>query len=328
MNFKNLFYLLLCVTNVSSLKISATHRNRIKSNLYSVKYECSDWDGKCIDTLIFKGGGTKAIVYAGAIRKFEEKDMMKKIKFLAGTSSGAQTAALICCGYSSHELENVLRGVPWKRILNSGVFNTKGVCNLITKYGFFDSKNLQSYIEYLLYKKTGKRNITFKELYKISKIHLKIGVCSLTERRFKYIDHKTYPDMPVSIGLTASSSIPFVFSCTRWKNEFFVDGGLIGNLPVTAFPENNCLAFNLFNIKDKRNLNKNPKNIIDYGKIIFDILYKYAQEMFSPKNKNIDNVEFIEIFTNKVSLLDTNISNETIAELTDYGYNAVETFLS
>ena len=54
MNFKNLFYLLLCVTNVSSLKISATHRNRIKSNLYSVKYECSDWDGKCIDTLIFK----------------------------------------------------------------------------------------------------------------------------------------------------------------------------------------------------------------------------------------------------------------------------------
>ena len=51
--------------------------------------------------------------------------------------------------------------------------------------------------------------------------------------------------MPVSLGLTASSSIPLIFSVTKWENEYFVDGGLIGNLPITAFPNNNCLAFNL-----------------------------------------------------------------------------------
>jgi NTE family protein len=300
---------------------------RIQTNLNSVKYEYTNWDGKCINTLIFKGGGTKAIVYVGALRKLEEVNMLKKIKFLAGTSSGAQTAALISCGYTSNQIENIFKYIPWKKIFKYGFLNKNGICNLFLKFGFFDSKNLENYIEELLYLKTGKKKISFKELYQKSKIHLKIGVCSLTDREFKYIDHLSYPDMPVSTGLSASSSIPFLFSCVKWKNEVFVDGGLIGNLPITAFPDNKCLAFNLFNIKDKTNVKKNPTNIFTYSKIIFDILYKYAQKMFSRKNAQIQNIEFIDIFTNNLNLLDTNINNSTINKLTGYGYNAVEKFL-
>ena len=80
-------------------------------------------------------------------------------------------------------------------------------------------------------------------------------------------------------------------------------------------------------MSDKQMLNENPKNILDFGKVIFKILYLYAQEMIRLKNKNLDNIEFIEIFTNKVNLLDVNIKNETIVNLINYGYDAVETFL-
>jgi len=253
--------------------------------------------------------------------------MLDKIKYLAGSSSGAQTAALICCGYSSKELENALRCAPWDKILDGGFLNIKGLLNLITKYGFYNTKNLQEYIESLIYAKTGKNEITFKELYEMSNIHLKVGVCSLTDKKFKYIDYQSYPDMPISVGLTASSSIPFIFTTTKWNNELFIDGGLIGNLPITAFPDNKCLAFNLLDITDIERLNINPKNIIDFGRVIFTILYQYAQEIFRLKHKNLDNIEFIEILTNKINLLDVNIKNETILELISYGYNAVETFL-
>ena len=185
--------------------------------------------------------------------------MLQEVKYLAGSSSGAQTAALICCGFSSKELENALRFAPWKKILNSGLFKSKGIFNFISKYGFYDSKNLQDYLESLIYIKTGRKEITFKELYDMSNIHLKVGVCSLTDKKFKYIDHQSYPNMPISVGLTASSSIPFVFTTTKWKDELFVDGGLIGNLPITAFPDNNCLAFNLLDMSDKKILNKNQE---------------------------------------------------------------------
>ena len=326
MNFKNLFFFMIFISNTISISVNSNFKKcRFVSN--SVKIECSNWDGKCIDTLIFKGGGSRAIVYAGAIKKLEQENMLHEVKYLAGSSSGAQTAALICCGYSSNELENALRCAPWESILDSGFFNIQGIFNLISKYGFYDSKNLQDYIESLIYIKTGKKEITFKELYDISNIHLKVGVCSLTDKKFKYIDYQSYPNMPISVGLTASSSIPFIFTTTKWEEELFVDGGLIGNLPITAFPENNCLAFNLLDMSDKQILNENPKNILDFGKVIFKILYLYAQEMIRLKNKNLDNIEFIEIFTNKVNLLDVNIKNETIVKLINYGYNAVETFL-
>ena len=321
MNFNLIFFILISIKNILSFKHS------LINNYNFIKFECSKWDGKCIDTLIFKGGGSRAIAYAGAIKKFEEEDMIKKFKYLAGTSSGAQTAALLCCGYTSRELENALRYAPWDRILDVGFLNIDGIINLITKYGYFDSNNLREYIEFLIFNKTGIKDITFLELFEYSNIHLKIGVCSLTDKKFKYIDHLSYPDMPISVGLAASSSIPFIFSSTEWKNELFVDGGLIGNLPVTAFPENKCLAFNLLDITDKNNIDDNPKNVLDFGRIVIKILYQYAQEMFRIKNKNLKNIEYIEIYTNKISLLDLKIKDESIKKLINFGYNAVETFL-
>ena len=49
--------------------------------------------------------------------------------------------------------------------------------------------------------------------------------------------------------------------------------------------------------------------------------------MFGIKNKNLKNIEYIEIYTNKISLLDLKIKDESIKKLICYGYNAVETFL-
>lgn len=326
MNLKNINLLFLFFTNVNAF-IRIPNRIRDINMKYSFSCDCSEWNGKCIDALIFKGGGSRAIVYSGAVKKLEENCMIYKVKNLAGTSSGAQTAGLLCCGYNSKELEQCLKYAPWDKILDRGFLNLKSIYSLIFNYGLYDSSNLQNYIEELIENKTGIANITFKQLYELSNIHLKVGVCSLTDKKFKYIDYIDYPDMPVSLGLTASSSIPIIFSTTKWKNEYFVDGGLIGNLPITAFPDNNCLAFNLINSKDINKIEENPKNILDFIKILFFILFNYAQQTFSPKNTDLKNIEYIEIFTKNVKLLDTNIKNKTIDDLVNFGYMAVENFL-
>ena len=133
--------------------------------------------------------------------------------------------------------------------------------------------------------------------------------------------------MPVSKGLLASSSIPLLFTSTKWNDECFTDGGIVGNLPTTSFPEKKCLAFSLFSDNEFKHRKENPKNIVSFIKIALNILVENAREIYSPKNRYIKNIDFIEIFTGNVGILDTNMDEKTISQLSDYGYLAVETFL-
>ena len=154
---------------------------------------------------------------------------------------------------------------------------------------------------------------------------MKVGVCSLTNQEFKYIDYINYPDMPISKGLVASSSIPFIFTCTKWKEELFVDGGLIGNLPVTAFPNSNCLAFTL--LSENEFCSKgNPRNIFGFIKTVLNILFRNIQSFYSQKNECIKNISYIQINTDKVGVLQTNLDDETIKMLVNHGYKAVNNF--
>lgn len=298
-------------------------------NVNKFGFTCSEWSGNQFNTLLFEGGGVRAVVYSGAIQRLEEDNMVKNIEYLAGTSSGAQTAALLCCGYNSKEMKDALKNAPWDQILNGKLFSFKGIKSLIKKFGYCDSIYLKNYLDDLIYYKTGIKNITFLELYKYSNIHLKIGVCSLKDKDFKYIDHLTYPDMPVSIGLTASSSIPFIFSSVEWEGDLFIDGGLVGNLPITAFPEQKSLAFNLINNNDFLNKDKKkPKNIFIFIKNILLILLRNSQKFYSSENNCIKNVDYIQIFTGNVTVLERNLGEDTINVLIDHGYKAVEHFLN
>lgn len=320
-------FLLINFSFCFSLSPMRLFDRRKEINVNNFGFTCSDWSGNQFNTLLFEGGGVRAVVYSGAIQRLEEENMIDNIEYLAGTSSGAQTAALLCCGYNSLELKEVLKNAPWEKILNGKLFSFRGIKSILTKFGYCDSIYLKEYLDELLYCKTGIKNITFSELYDYSDIHLKIGVCSLKEKDFKYIDHITYPDMPVSIGLTASSSIPFIFSSVKWGEDLFIDGGLVGNLPITAFPEQKSLAFNLLNDNDFLSADKkNPKNIFVFIKNILLILLRNSQKFYSSDNNCIKNVDYIQIFTGNVTVLERNLSEDNINVLINHGYNAVDHF--
>ena len=322
------FFLLINLSFCFSLSPIRLFDKKKDMNINKFGFTCSDWSGNQFNTLLFEGGGVRAVVYSGAIQRLEEENMIENIQYLAGTSSGAQTAALLCCGYNSKEMKEVLENAPWDKILNGKLLSFKGIKSIIKKFGYCDSIYLKNYLDNLLYRKTGIKNITFLELYNYSSIHLKIGVCSLKDKDFKYIDHITYPDMPVSIGLTASSSIPFIFTSVKWEEDLFIDGGLVGNLPITAFPEQNSLAFNLIN-NDFLNIDKKkPKNIFIFIKNILLILLRNSQKFYSSDNNCIKNVDYIQIFTGNVTVLERNFCGDTIDILINQGYNAVDHFLN
>src|SRR5687768_15058556 len=67
---------------------------------------------------VFKGGGAKGVVYAGALCAAEERGI--RFRAVAGSSAGAITAALVAAGVSGAELEqttsDALRAVRWRTL--------------------------------------------------------------------------------------------------------------------------------------------------------------------------------------------------------------------
>jgi len=224
--------------------------------------------GEEIDALVFEGGGTKGSAYPGVVLALEEAGVMKNCKKFAGSSAGAQTAALVAVGYSGKELEEIAAEAPWDRLLDGG-------CCLLKEFHFGWARHkgtfLERYLDKLIARKMAEldgakellpargdggaarlaarrrrrwRGLTLGELRDYRGVDLAMGATEVSQSRWKLLGADEYPDMPVSVAARASSSIPFVFRPRRWKSkndqgkeveELFVDGGMTGNMPIASF---------------------------------------------------------------------------------------------
>eukprot|EP00929_Paragymnodinium_shiwhaense_P048496 TRINITY_DN24515_c0_g1_i2.p1 TRINITY_DN24515_c0_g1~~TRINITY_DN24515_c0_g1_i2.p1 ORF type:complete len:685 (-),score=128.14 TRINITY_DN24515_c0_g1_i2:739-2793(-) len=213
------------------------------------------WDGRPVDALIFEGGGTKGMVYGGVTKRLDEAGLLGGVRCFAGTSAGAQTAALCAIGYSGGELVSVMQSAPWASLLDGS--HACGCCGcfpnmrrLWREFGLYKGDVLQAYLEKLVEKKCGRRDFTLQDLYVERGVILRVGACNITRRRFEMLDFTTHPNMPIAVAGRASSSIPVVFVPVMYRTRagldmMYVDGGLEGNMPTKAFPGKRALAFNL-----------------------------------------------------------------------------------
>ena len=224
--------------------------------------------GEQLGALIFEGGGTKGSAYPGVVLALETAGVIGSCKKFAGTSAGAQTAALVAVGYSGKELEDITAEAPWDKLLDGG-------CCLLKEFHFgwarHKGKFLERYLDKLIARKMAQldeakellpargddgaarlaarrrkrwRGLTLSELRDYRGVDLAMGATEVSQSRWKLLGADEYPDMPVSVAARASSSIPFVFRPRRWKSkndqgkeveELFVDGGMTGNMPIASF---------------------------------------------------------------------------------------------
>ena len=60
------------------------------------------------ENFVFKGGGPKAIAYVGVQQYLEEKNLLRELKRVAGTSAGAINALLVALGYNAQATKDIL----------------------------------------------------------------------------------------------------------------------------------------------------------------------------------------------------------------------------
>lgn len=78
---------------------------------------------------------------------------------------------------------------------------------------------------------------TFSDLANAGFPPLKIVAANISEQELMVFSAETTPEAAVSDAICASIAIPFVFKPRRIRNSWFMDGGLVSNLPAWTFDD-------------------------------------------------------------------------------------------
>lgn len=198
-----------------------------------------------VTNLVFEGAGMRGLAYAGVIQELEERDLLKDIKKVGGTSAGAITAMMLSLGYSSEEINRVLSNTEFEAF-NDGAIS--GVSRMKKNFGWFLGDKFNEWVRRLIEEKTGDPDITFGMLSD-GFIPLYVTTTCLNKQKLLVLSAETYPNMKVCDAVRASMSIPLYFKAVFidsvgnvYQNyqdakdlDILVDGGIIGNYPIYLF---------------------------------------------------------------------------------------------
>lgn len=156
--------------------------------------------------LALSGGGAKGFAHIGVFKLLEECGLMPDV--IVGTSVGALMGALFADGYSADEIKELFSGREFSEFAQLQ----------LPKSGLFDSKRFRHFLRRHL------RAKTFEEL----KTPLIVMATDLDNG-----ESHEFRSGPIVEAVTASCSIPIIFSPVVINGVHYVDGGLFHNFPVS-----------------------------------------------------------------------------------------------
>lgn len=156
--------------------------------------------------LALSGGGAKGFAHIGVFKWLEECGLVPDV--VAGTSVGALMGTLYADGYSADEIKELFTGREFSEFAQLQ----------LPKSGLFDSKRFRYFLKRHL------RAKTFEEL----KIPLVVVATDLDNG-----ESHEFRNGPIVDAVTASCSIPIIFSPVVINGVHYVDGGLFHNFPVS-----------------------------------------------------------------------------------------------
>ena len=118
---------------------------------------------KEIRNLVFEGAGMRGIAYCGVLEELENRQLLKGVEKVGGTSAGALMALTVALGYSSSEIRELIGSTNFKRLNDGRYFLFGGIHRMQRNFGWYRGERLDSWIGAIIKKKTGNENISFEE---------------------------------------------------------------------------------------------------------------------------------------------------------------------
>lgn len=329
-----------------------------------------------------QGGGMKGGGFVGAAELLEETGVLSQIEAVSGSSAGGIFATLLALGYTAKELRQEMNVLDFRRLQDKdapGWVESTGIEDFIKGFEPQTKKQKQSLftieeiIEFLLSKnlgiwkgdaliilmqrliarKTGKPNLTFKELDELTRMHpgvfrnLVLTGTNVTSKKLEYYSASEWPDMPISDAIRISASFPFGFvpvtkpilkrlKGADGKPEYSlgvrIDGGFLENLPdifnhppyhhlTEGSVTNPCVLALSFKEKTRASKPKPWWESIKSLKFLKDMGLTLLSEK-ELREKYGDNIVLID--TLEVETLDFDADRASREALSDSGWNALK----
>lgn len=160
--------------------------------------------------LALSGGGAKGFAHIGVFKMLEECALLPDV--IAGTSVGALMGALYADGYRADEIKELFTGREFSEFAQLQ----------LPKSGLFDSKRFRYFL---------KRHLRAKNIE-----DLQIPMVIVATDLDNGVSHE-FRSGPIVDAVTASCSIPIIFSPVIINGIHYVDGGLFHNFPVSIIRE-------------------------------------------------------------------------------------------
>lgn len=160
--------------------------------------------------LALSGGGAKGFAHIGVFKMLEECALRPDL--IVGTSVGALMGALFADGYTASEIKELFTGREFSEFAQLQ----------LPKSGLFDSKRFRYFL---------KRHLRAKNIEDL-KIPMVIMATDLDNG-----ESHEFRTGSVVDAVTASCSIPIIFSPVVINGIHYVDGGLFHNFPVSIIRE-------------------------------------------------------------------------------------------
>lgn len=271
-----------------------------------------------ITNIVFSGGGVRCLAYMGVLKYFEHEDLKKGVQTIVGTSGGALFALVFILNYTFVELQHLALHLDLNSLQD---ISSENLFKFFSNYGLDSGHKLDRFIDLLIEKKLGKKQVTFLELYKLYNIKLIINGTCVNTRTVEYFNHITTPNMLVNTAIRISCSIPIMFNSVNIGDKVYVDGGIVDNYPMDIFKHELCktLGFYILYKNDKHD----EINSID--KFMLNILLAINNKFESLLLENYkDNTVIIE---SDVGHVDFNISDTDKLNIIKKGFDSTKKHL-
>lgn len=199
--------------------------------------------------LLLSGGGTFGMSHIGVLKTLFEAHLLPRI--ISGASAGSIVCAVMCTR-TDEEIPELIRDFPYGDLAVFGNEESDfGTLNhlrrLLTEGRWSDIKHLKRVMRTMM------GDMTFQEAY--NRTRRILNICVSTESMYelpRLLNYVTAPNVMIWSAVTASCSLPFLFSSSpllvkdpitgehqRWNPspQHFIDGSVDNDLPMTRLSE-------------------------------------------------------------------------------------------
>ena len=283
----------------------------MKKYKYKYKYKYK------IYNLVLSGGAFLGLSFIGAYKYLKKKKLLNNIKSYSGCSFGSIIAFLINIDIEYNILIDFLMEFKLDDICDINKFD------LLLNYGFESGDLIIDKIIEIIKIKNISPDITFKQLYELTNKKLYINTICLNNYEVIYNSIDNIPDMKILLAIRMSISIPIIFNPVIYENKYYIDGGLIDNIPIEPFKEDmsNTLIIKLSFFKKNNDIN----NFNDYLITILKCIFYNSVKNINIEN-NYKNYNIIDINTNELTNINFDFSNNNKKKIFNYGFKCTKNY--